>query len=64
MAVMVTRLLVLVVALRYCQKTLARARAIATRKMKLATTLTWGGTATRAMPHTKTGNVCSPPALK
>ena len=32
--------------------------AIATRKMALATTLTCGGTETRAIPQTKTGNVC------
>ena len=62
MAVM--RLLVFVCALRYCQKTLPRPRAIATRKIALATTFTCGGTETRAMPQTKIGNVCVAPALK
>ena len=56
MAVM--RLLVFARALRYSQKTLPRAIAIATRKIALATTFTCGGTETRAMPQTKTGNVC------
>ena len=51
-------LLVVRLALRYCQKTLPSAIAIATRKIALATTFTCGGTATRAMPQTKTGNVC------
>ena len=32
--------------------------AIATRKIALATTLTWGGTETLAIPHTKIGKVC------
>lgn len=38
--------------LRTCQITLASAIPIATRKIALATTLTCGGTATRAMPQT------------
>ena len=42
----------------------ARANAIATRKMALATTLTCGGTATRATPQTKTGNVCVAPRVE
>ena len=37
---------------------------MATRKIALATTFTCGGTATRAMPQTKTGNVCVGPALR
>src|SRR5205823_5613140 len=51
-------------ALRYCQKTLPSPSAIATRKIALATTFTCGGTATRAMPQTKIGNVCVGPALR
>ena len=38
--------------------------ASATTKMALATTFTCGGTATRAAPQTKSGNVVSEPALK
>ena len=49
---------------RYSQKTLPSAKAMATRKMALAMTLTCGGTATRAIPQTKTGKVCVGPATK
>src|SRR5205823_10839416 len=51
-------------AARYCQTTLPRPRAIATRKIALATTFTCGGTATLAIPQTKIGKVCTGPALR
>ena len=43
---------------------LANINTIATRKIIDPITLICGGTATRAAPHTKSGNVVSDPALK
>ena len=51
-------------AFRYSQITLPSPIAIATRKIALATTFTCGGTATRAMPQTKMGNVCVEPGVE